>query len=642
MKEIIPISSGFHRRSPQPCSKNTIPKSLFLIVFLFLFGAGTSFGQVLLNFSSGAKVHELPGTSFSNSVIEILNYSNNTDYGLMVVQSTTDDYDIADLTLYFNGFPFTAPTGITLENYQNLSAPEEIEIHGKIPASAQPCDEGNLDLYILNPNGSQAAHIVLRTKAAIGPRERGDLVIRQDLQDRGDEPYLSTQPVASPDIWVRRQADGLTDHQNPDFVSQAGNANQVYAQVQNMGCEISAPADLRLYWTRARTHETWKDHWLHYTHVSAPNNYTYYPSNSSNKVPLGGEITISNPQNAASGSTPVSIPALNAWQSYVIPPVAWYPPNPDWYVNDGDAIQVAGGQIHPAICLLARVQSWQDPMNNEQSPKDVVFNITNNNNIAARNTYITNDPSYKRGPNELGNYDYGWASYEVNNPTGSVEIIDLEVTISSDDTPDAFQNYGNMNIALSDGLWASWQAGGGSATGIQVISDGVVRLSDPANARLKGIRLNPGDAFTIAFQYEFFGAVSVSQDLEYNIQLSQYLNGSAVFMGSPNHMITTVEAEASRKKPEQSLNLNILELNAYPNPAKESATVSFTLKEESKVSLYVRDLQGRKVLNLSEAQTFNAGQHSLKIDLKALRAGIYFIQMQTPDQFLTEKLIHQD
>lgn len=636
MKEFFPSPLLLKRRKPLISLTRRIQKSLLCLLLLFAVGSTPSFAQINIAFTSGGFQQALPGDNFIDASGQIFNFGASGLYTISIQQSLLDDYHINNLEVAANGVVINHGSTFFLNNLGS----QTFSVTGIIPLSANPCEEGNVNLAMFNFLGQEVGSFTFQTQAIIGPQNSADLIMRDDAFDIGAEPYVASPEFASPDIWVRRQLDGGTTHENPDFVTQAGNANRVNARIRNVGCVTSNEAELHLYWTRARTHETWDDHWLHFSHPSAPNNFRIFPTGSNTKVPLGGEITILNPQDASSAENPVTIPPLTAGQTFTINPVAWLPPDPATYDNDGDPIVAVNGAIHPALCLLARIVSPTDPMNNEQNPEDIFRNVRNNNNIVARNTFLTNDPTYKWDPDGVGEYNFGWTSYAVNNPTSNVEYVDLGVSITSDDTENSFQTYGDINVALSNGLWAAWENAGGRSSGIQVISNGLVRITDPGHARLEGIRLNPGDDFQIAFQYNFFGVTTVESDLEYNFQFAQYPTGSQTYMGSPNHMITTVEARVAKRTTVHPGAPAVMELNAYPNPAGKSTTVSFTLSDASSVTLTVRDIQGRIVRELAQSQEFGAGQHSLALDLSDLRSGVYVLSLQTPEQFMSKKLIH--
>lgn len=611
-----------------------LPRNIFFLLFFFVV-TGPLQGQVSISFTLGSTQTLLPGDNI-NADGQIFNFGATGAYVVTATQLSSDDVNLNNLAMGFNGISIGTSGTVFLGNAQF----NDLDLFGVMPIGSRPCDEAKVKIEVFNTGGQLVGDILFTARTVIGPTNSADLIIRDDAFDIGAESYVPNQEFVSPDLWVRRQNDGQTTHQNPDFVSIAGNANKVFTRVRNVGCLTSSSADLHLYWTRARTHETWDDHWLHFSNPSAPNNFTIWPSSSTVKRPLGGEITITDPNDPASSPNPVTIPPLSRGQVHTIQPVDWFPPNPVWYQNDGDPIVPVGNDVHPAICLLARLVSPNDPMNNELNPRDIVFNVRDNNNIAARNTFLTNDVSFKMPPDQFGNYSYGFASYGVNNPTGITEVVDLELASSSEATENSFIDYGNVNIALSNNLWASWQAGGFQGSGVTIISQGLVRMTDPSTARLGGITLPPGADFSIAFQYEFFGSVSVPEDILYNFRFAQYPTGSSTFMGSPNHMLTTVESNSRKNGEEQISHTLLMDMNAYPNPAGDVATVSFTLAEAAQINLVLRDLQGREVAQLAHGQRYEAGLHSMPIDLSDLSAGVYLLQFEAPGTFATKKLVH--
>ncbi|MEX1193348.1 MAG: T9SS type A sorting domain-containing protein [Brumimicrobium sp.] len=76
----------------------------------------------------------------------------------------------------------------------------------------------------------------------------------------------------------------------------------------------------------------------------------------------------------------------------------------------------------------------------------------------------------------------------------------------------------------------------------------------------------------------------------------------------------------------------------YPNPTSESATVSYSLKSESPVSLEVRDLTG-KVVYKSEETNQLAGSHKMKINTSNLSNGMYTYTLVSKDIKVTNKFV---
>jgi hypothetical protein len=72
----------------------------------------------------------------------------------------------------------------------------------------------------------------------------------------------------------------------------------------------------------------------------------------------------------------------------------------------------------------------------------------------------------------------------------------------------------------------------------------------------------------------------------------------------------------------------IHQLNVYPNPFTESATISFYLPEASHTQLEVFDLSGRKMLTVVDAY-LPAGSHEYSTGKEQLAPGIYFYRVKT-------------
>ncbi|MCB0704029.1 MAG: T9SS type A sorting domain-containing protein [Saprospiraceae bacterium] len=69
-----------------------------------------------------------------------------------------------------------------------------------------------------------------------------------------------------------------------------------------------------------------------------------------------------------------------------------------------------------------------------------------------------------------------------------------------------------------------------------------------------------------------------------------------------------------------------------PVPASTYSQISFTLDTKTDLTISVYDLLGRQVEQLTNIQSFAAGQHSLDWIIPAsLNAGLYFVQFQSPE-----------
>ena len=66
----------------------------------------------------------------------------------------------------------------------------------------------------------------------------------------------------------------------------------------------------------------------------------------------------------------------------------------------------------------------------------------------------------------------------------------------------------------------------------------------------------------------------------------------------------------------------------YPNPFEDDVTITFSLTETSNATLYVSDLQGRKLATILTGQV-PEGQFSYYTDLGKLQSGLYFVTLTT-------------
>ncbi len=83
---------------------------------------------------------------------------------------------------------------------------------------------------------------------------------------------------------------------------------------------------------------------------------------------------------------------------------------------------------------------------------------------------------------------------------------------------------------------------------------------------------------------------------------------------------------------------NLIQLNAFPNPVVETTTISFFIPQACKASVSIRDIHGKKVLDVVDENLLN-GKHSTTINLSGLAPGIYFCQLQTPLGNATNKMV---
>jgi hypothetical protein len=79
-------------------------------------------------------------------------------------------------------------------------------------------------------------------------------------------------------------------------------------------------------------------------------------------------------------------------------------------------------------------------------------------------------------------------------------------------------------------------------------------------------------------------------------------------------------------------------INLFPNPAKDNLTVRFKTEDNGEVEIALLDMLGKEVLHqkVSGDQVFN---QAIQFDVSALNNGIYFVQVSSGNQNVTEKII---
>ncbi|MCD4698494.1 MAG: T9SS type A sorting domain-containing protein, partial [Bacteroidales bacterium] len=96
-------------------------------------------------------------------------------------------------------------------------------------------------------------------------------------------------------------------------------------------------------------------------------------------------------------------------------------------------------------------------------------------------------------------------------------------------------------------------------------------------------------------------------------------------------------------EPEKAISEKFNSIKAYPNPFSDRINISFSLNENSVVSVNIYNLQGEIIRTLTDNQTFVKGKHDLIWDGRnnkgnSLPAGAYFCTLQTGLAFETQKL----
>ncbi len=331
-----------------------------------------------------------------------------------------------------------------------------------------------------------------------------DLMIQDAPDDNGRQP--NDDPADdfwnSLDIWNCVDDPGCTEHEMPVY-KPAGD-NYLRVRVHNRGALASQPANLMLYWTRGRTGALWPNHWLD------PNDPNNPGSNTINGQPGGGEITVDGSFNP----DPVAVPAIGPGGDVTVTR-AWQPP-------DTSLFNGAAPVLDPVLGLLARIESAEDPIFNENNGVTAP-NVEENNNIAARAFHrvdLSGDAA--EGPE---------ATASVHNVSANAETLDLRLEPMGDNIADY---PGEVTLVVNQALWDLWQSGGAQSQGVTVQQTRYLSVDDPtAGAWLQNISFAADERHDIAVQFSLPPGAVLGPDGEtFTFQLEQYIAGASDFDGA--------------------------------------------------------------------------------------------------------------
>lgn len=108
--------------------------------------------------------------------------------------------------------------------------------------------------------------------------------------------------------------------------------------------------------------------------------------------------------------------------------------------------------------------------------------------------------------------------------------------------------------------------------------------------------------------------------------------GGSQLLSSPGTYTTgevkTFKSGSSLAVPQVSTNIEAL--NLFPNPAKETATLEFTLQSNSHVNVSIVDMTGRVVKHVTDLN-YTGGTQRVNINVADLAAGLYNISVKAED-----------
>ena len=427
---------------------------------------------------------------------------------------------------------------------------------------------------------------------------------------------------------------------------------------------------LRLFWTRARTNELWDQHWLLNLNTNpVSGNGIISAVDLVTPVALGSEITIPNPVNDGEygTGTPGSIreiPSIQAGDVYVPSwgeGVDWFPPNNAWYdyTTMGTALAWTQADNHNIICLLGKINDptdlpispppvdpivWQPVVGNWKMPTIPVSEfVANNNNVNTRNSTLTANSDFLVDHGN-GDWDYGYGTVMVNNPTNYTRNVNLCINLIDNGYTTTFADYGDIYVGITNELWASWVTNGATAvTNATVAEPGLFLATSGTRVCINDIDVAPGSVEQIGVRFLYDGNSQLPSVAErYYYELEEIDRSENPQPTSKTVYITDVPTsspvnlQTKRTLPVQEL-LSSLTLEVYPNPARNLAVIGIQADKDQYYTLEIVDINGRVVF--SEYALANSSYTSMPINIENYRSGLYMAKLRVEYRVVIKKFV---
>ena len=301
-----------------------------------------------------------------------------------------------------------------------------------------------------------------------------DVWIQDTLPDEGIEPNANPLGMwMSQAIWIRNSNDSVAAHQNP----RAGVMNSVYVNVRNRGSLPSQPeGKVKVYWAYASTGLSWPGQWHEIGEVALP---AIAPNNAETFTAR----------------------------------LAWTPPMPGHY------------------CLIARIESQNDPMTVPETA-NVDVNTRNNNNVAWRNMNVIG-ASCEAAELLIQNVPCGGGGY-----ADSVDLV-------FDGSPDLFAN-SDVTVIMDLGeMFSKWLLAGGKGEAIRVLQGTTTVQLLSSQATISGIPMVANEKQSLRFR------INVPSKFEktgsYHLNIKQRVCGAII--GGVDYDVTPCLTETESMPP---------------------------------------------------------------------------------------------
>lgn len=336
------------------------------------------------------------------------------------------------------------------------------------------------------------------------PDNSFDLGMQDTLEDYFYEPNNNNSNVFwhSPDVFVRNQNDGkiIPVHENPEY--SPNNPVYAYVRVTNNSCvsTFSSQNKVKLYWSKANTALAWPQHWNGTLYITDPQ--------TNQQVLMGDEVG------------EAVIPPLGPGESVLLE-FPWMLPNPADYHN------INYNPWH--FCLLARIDTPNDPMSFAET-SNLAHNIVKNNNIVMKNTTVVDIEPDTTNPQPVGGV------VAVGNPDTVANTFDLQLFPEANEAGKALYEEAEITITLDDILYNAWDNGGRQLEGGIEIRPKIIRATN-GNASIKNINL-PANAMGTAYVSFNFLTDELTPKSYFTYHLGQKKSADTTYIGGETFLVS--------------------------------------------------------------------------------------------------------
>lgn len=158
-------------------------------------------------------------------------------------------------------------------------------------------------------------------------------------------------------------------------------------------------------------------------------------------------------------------------------------------------------------------------------------------------------------------------------------------------------------------------------------------------SNIDGIDMNASGEFFIStwsptritqFNHDFTGPMTITApgldnpaDISYGVEIN-----TLGIANSGNATLTLIEFDPNAI---DEFDLDLFQLDIFPNPVASGSRISFELFESTQVELNIRDIEGRLVADLLDG-VLNAGEHQVLLNGLEFQEGLYLIEFISEEQ----------